>query len=92
MIDEELLIHTLNCWVLCRGYIAPEYALNGQVSVKSDVFSFGLLMLEVISGRRIYEESLPPDQQYLLHWVSLKQSWKLCIKKKYVTDHSWNTN
>ncbi|XP_039025759.1 G-type lectin S-receptor-like serine/threonine-protein kinase At4g27290 [Hibiscus syriacus] len=34
------------------GYMAPEYATDGLFSVKSDVFSFGILMLEVVSGRR----------------------------------------
>ncbi|ONI12983.1 hypothetical protein PRUPE_4G195600 [Prunus persica] len=34
------------------GYMAPEYAIDGLFSVKSDVFSFGILVLEVISGRK----------------------------------------
>ena len=34
------------------GYMAPEYAIYGLFSVKSDVFSFGILVLEVISGRK----------------------------------------
>ncbi|WJX14855.1 hypothetical protein P8452_05062 [Trifolium repens] len=34
------------------GYMAPEYAMNGQFSVKSDVFSFGVLVLEIISGHK----------------------------------------
>ncbi|XWS28051.1 hypothetical protein CRYUN_Cryun25bG0032600 [Craigia yunnanensis] len=34
------------------GYMAPEYAINGQFSVKSDVFSFGILVLEIISGKK----------------------------------------
>lgn len=34
------------------GYMAPEYALEGQFSIKSDVFSFGVLLLEIISGKR----------------------------------------
>ncbi|RWR88272.1 cysteine-rich receptor-like protein kinase 10 isoform X1 [Cinnamomum micranthum f. kanehirae] len=34
------------------GYMAPEYAMNGQFSVKSDVFSFGVLLLEIISGQK----------------------------------------
>ncbi|XP_060200267.1 G-type lectin S-receptor-like serine/threonine-protein kinase At4g27290 isoform X1 [Lycium barbarum] len=34
------------------GYMAPEYALYGLFSVKSDVFSFGLLLLEIVSGKK----------------------------------------
>ncbi|GER52984.1 cysteine-rich receptor-like protein kinase [Striga asiatica] len=34
------------------GYMAPEYAMHGQFSVKSDVFSFGVLVLEIISGEK----------------------------------------
>ncbi|KAL2324322.1 hypothetical protein Fmac_023380 [Flemingia macrophylla] len=34
------------------GYMAPEYAMHGQFSVKSDVFSFGVLILEIISGQK----------------------------------------
>ncbi|KHN01554.1 Cysteine-rich receptor-like protein kinase 29 [Glycine soja] len=34
------------------GYMAPEYAMHGQFSVKSDVFSFGVLVLEIISGQK----------------------------------------
>ncbi|KAM1266207.1 hypothetical protein ACFX15_035285 [Malus domestica] len=35
-----------------RGYMSPEYAMEGIFSIKSDVFSFGVLMLEIISGRK----------------------------------------
>ncbi|GFP94690.1 cysteine-rich receptor-like protein kinase 25 [Phtheirospermum japonicum] len=34
------------------GYMAPEYAMRGQFSIKSDVFSFGVLVLEIISGQK----------------------------------------
>ncbi|XP_016683588.2 cysteine-rich receptor-like protein kinase 10 [Gossypium hirsutum] len=34
------------------GYMAPEYAMHGQFSMKSDVFSFGVLVLEIISGKK----------------------------------------
>ncbi|KAF0905219.1 hypothetical protein E2562_001008 [Oryza meyeriana var. granulata] len=34
------------------GYMAPEYAMRGQYSVKSDAFSFGVMILEIITGRR----------------------------------------
>ncbi|CAL5335867.1 unnamed protein product [Camellia sinensis] len=35
-----------------HGYMAPEYAVDGLFSIKSDVFSFGVLVLEIVSGRR----------------------------------------
>ncbi|GLT64222.1 hypothetical protein SLA2020_367290 [Shorea laevis] len=35
-----------------NGYMAPEYAMGGYFSVKSDVFSFGVLVLEIISGQK----------------------------------------
>ena len=38
--------------VLCSGYMAPEYATDGLFSVKSDVFSFGITVLEIISGKK----------------------------------------
>lgn len=38
--------------VRCSGYISPEYAMEGKFSEKSDIFSFGVLILEIVSGRR----------------------------------------
>jgi serine/threonine protein kinase len=37
---------------MCSGYMSPEYAMDGNFSVKSDVFSFGVLVLEIISGKK----------------------------------------
>ncbi|KAF5770355.1 putative protein kinase RLK-Pelle-DLSV family [Helianthus annuus] len=34
-----------------HGYMAPEYAMHGYLSVKADVFSFGILVLEIVRGR-----------------------------------------
>lgn len=38
--------------VVDSGYISPEYAVHGHISVKSDVFSFGVIVLEIVSGRK----------------------------------------
>ncbi|KAL4573408.1 hypothetical protein LXL04_020212 [Taraxacum kok-saghyz] len=40
-----------------HGYIAPEYAMHGYLSVKADVFSFGILVLEIVSGRKVSDKS-----------------------------------
>jgi serine/threonine protein kinase len=37
---------------MSSGYMSPEYAMDGNFSVKSDVFSFGVLVLEIISGKK----------------------------------------
>uniref|UniRef100_A0A0D9XSY3 Uncharacterized protein n=1 Tax=Leersia perrieri TaxID=77586 RepID=A0A0D9XSY3_9ORYZ len=52
------------------GYMAPEYAMCGQYSVKSDVFSFGVIVLEIVTGRRSmgsynYEQPVSPLG---VHW------------------------
>lgn len=49
---RELLIKFVCATVECSGYMAPEYAWNGQFSVKSDVFSFGVLVLEIVTGQK----------------------------------------
>lgn len=50
--------------------MAPEYATRGQLTSKADVYSFGVLLLEVISGRKNIDFEAPPDRMYLLEWVS----------------------
>ncbi|KAG6477757.1 cold-responsive protein kinase 1-like [Zingiber officinale] len=54
------------------GYTAPEYAIHGQLSEKVDTYSYGVVVLEIISGRKCNDIKLEPVTQYLLEWA-----WKL---------------
>ncbi|KAI4333318.1 hypothetical protein L6164_018146 [Bauhinia variegata] len=51
------------------GYLAPEYAMRGHLTEKADVFSFGVVALELISGRPNSDSSLEGDKVYLLEWA-----------------------
>ena len=47
MIPRKILVFTN-----CRGYMAPEYLAHGQLTEKVDVYSYGVLLLEIITGRQ----------------------------------------
>ncbi|XP_078154360.1 putative LRR receptor-like serine/threonine-protein kinase At1g56140 isoform X2 [Carex rostrata] len=51
------------------GYLAPEYAMRGQLTEKTDVFAFGVVALEVVTGRSISNPKLDSDQIYLFEWA-----------------------
>ncbi|URE02344.1 serine threonine-protein kinase [Musa troglodytarum] len=51
------------------GYCAPEYARTGHLTLKSDIYSFGVVMLELITGRRVIDTSRPTDEQNLVTWA-----------------------
>lgn len=42
----------INNGELCSGYMAPEYLVRGQLTEKADVYAFGVLVLEILSGRK----------------------------------------
>ncbi|XP_071698134.1 cold-responsive protein kinase 1-like [Rutidosis leptorrhynchoides] len=52
-----------------QGYLAPEYAIRGQLTRKADIYSFGILLLEIVSGRPNQNRRLPVEEQYLLERV-----------------------
>ena len=60
--------------IFYSGYMSPEYALHGQYSVKSDVFSFGVLILEIVSGKKNRGFCHPDNQLNLLGHVSINGS------------------
>lgn len=54
---------------ILRGYLAPEYAMRGQLTEKADVFSYGVVVLELISGRPNLDLHVASHATYLLDWV-----------------------
>ncbi|KAL7590818.1 hypothetical protein Lser_V15G35420 [Lactuca serriola] len=51
------------------GYLAPEYAMRGHLTEKADVFGFGVVALEIVSGRPNSDSSLDDERIYLLEWA-----------------------
>ncbi|XP_058196765.1 putative serine/threonine-protein kinase [Rhododendron vialii] len=51
------------------GYLAPEYRMGGQLTMKADVYSFGVLILELVSGRRSAMANWGRTQILLLEWA-----------------------
>lgn len=51
------------------GYVAPEYASTGMLNERSDVYSFGILIMEIISGRNPVDYGRPADEVNLVDWL-----------------------
>jgi serine/threonine protein kinase len=61
------------------GYLAPEYAMRGHLTEKTDVYAFGVVALELVSGRPNSDENLEDEKRYLLEWA-----WNLHEKGREV--------
>ncbi|XP_054824763.1 receptor-like cytosolic serine/threonine-protein kinase RBK2 [Prosopis cineraria] len=64
-LPENWTHHTVSKFEGTFGYLAPEYLLHGIVDEKTDVFAFGVLLLELVTGRRALDYS----QQSLVLWA-----------------------
>ena len=53
------------------GYCAPEYAMSGKLTLKSDIYSFGVVLLELITGRKAMDFTRRPGDQNLVSWVNI---------------------
>ncbi|KAH9311374.1 hypothetical protein KI387_026409, partial [Taxus chinensis] len=51
------------------GYTTLEYATHGQLTDKADVYSYGRLVLKIVSGRKVRDPKLPPKMELLLQWA-----------------------
>jgi serine/threonine protein kinase len=68
----------------------PEYVMHGRFSLKSDVFSFGVLVLEIVSGTKISSFQMGESEEGLISYVStiifvyisfLPQKWHMILTK-----------
>ncbi|KAI3461541.1 hypothetical protein Pfo_018204 [Paulownia fortunei] len=51
------------------GYAAPEYLATGHLTAKSDVYSYGVVLLEILSGRRVIDKNRPSGEHRLVEWA-----------------------
>ncbi|XP_051114754.1 probable serine/threonine-protein kinase PIX13 isoform X2 [Andrographis paniculata] len=62
------------------GYAAPEYVATGHLYVKSDVYGFGVVVLEMMTGLRAVDTRRPAGRHHLVDWMKPKLSCKKKVK------------
>ncbi|KAJ9559943.1 hypothetical protein OSB04_005103 [Centaurea solstitialis] len=84
LLDSELNPHLSDCGLASlvpdadqasdendgSGYSAPEVSMSGQYTVKSDVYGFGVTMLELVTGRKPFDRSRTRAEQCLVQWAT----------------------
>ncbi|KAK2368158.1 putative leucine-rich repeat receptor serine/threonine-protein kinase [Trifolium repens] len=70
-LDEEDKTHISTKIAGTYGYMAPEYAMHGYLTDKADVYSFGIVSLEIVSGRSNTLYRSKEEAFYLLDWANM---------------------
>lgn len=61
--------HVTSCIMGTRGYAAPEYIMTGHLTTKSDVYGFGVVLLELLTGKEAMDKTLRSREQSLVQWA-----------------------
>ncbi|XP_056173826.1 L-type lectin-domain containing receptor kinase IX.2-like isoform X2 [Syzygium oleosum] len=67
------------------GYLSPEYLRTGKASKESNIYSFGVVLLEIVCGRRVFDPELVEQGLGLVQWV-----WKRCGCESWWGRRFWN--
>ncbi|KAF7129657.1 hypothetical protein RHSIM_Rhsim10G0054400 [Rhododendron simsii] len=63
------------------GYAAPEYISTGHLTTKTDVYGFGVVLVEILTGLAVFDKSRPTGKQNLVEWVKPYLPHKRKLKK-----------
>ena len=67
---RERTILRILCVLFWRRYLAPEYFMYGKMNDKIDVYAYGVVLLELLSGRKPVSSESPKARESLVMWVS----------------------
>ncbi|KAL5757366.1 hypothetical protein ACOSP7_019977 [Xanthoceras sorbifolium] len=76
--------HITTCVMGTEGYAAPEYINTGHLTTMCDVFSFGVVLLELLMGKRSIDKNRPRREQYLVEWA--RPILKDCHRLNHIMD------
>lgn len=93
-----LFVHINKIYLLIpftSSYLAPEYAMTGHLLVKSDVYSYGVVLLELLTGRKPVDLSQPLGQENLVSWarplLSSREGLEIIIDPEIRSSVSFDT-